>query len=137
MLKTLLASGALLQGLKATIADRVRRTAVMAACGVVALVFVSIALMAFAVAGAVALEPYLGAAGAIAVVGAVFALVGVAVLLIGMRQASPPKAAAPAPPPKPAADLGLEGLVGQGGSRPPLSWLLGAAALGFLLGRRD
>jgi hypothetical protein len=58
----------------------------------------------------------------------------VAVLLIGMRQGSPPRAA-PAPPPEPAAGLGLEGLVGQGAPRPQLSWLL-AVALGFLLGRR-
>lgn len=135
MLQTLLASGALFQGLKAEMSARAQRLGFMLACLVVALIFFSIALMALGVAAFILLTPIVGAAGAAGIVGGCALLIGLIILLIGTRKQTAHAATtvAPASSPDATAFPGLANAAGQA----PVPWLLGAMLLGLLLGRKS
>ncbi len=135
MLQTLLASGALFQGLKAEMKGRARQLGFMVACAFVALIFFSIGLMALGVAVFILLTPIVGAAGAAGIVGGGAFLIGLISLLVGTRKQTAHAAtiAAPATSPSAAAVPGLANAAAQA----PIPWLLGAMILGLVLGRRS
>ena len=146
MLKTLLAGGALLQGVKAEMAYKAQRAGTIAACALIALVFASIGFLALSVAAVILLTPHLGAAGATATVGGAALLVAVIVMWAGTRQPAPravPVAAAYAAPVVAAPALGVPGLVAAlpglaaATAAAPLPWMVGALVLGVVLGRRS
>jgi hypothetical protein len=134
MLQTLLASGALFQGLKAEIKGRARQLGFMVACAVVALIFFSIGLMALGVAAFILLTPIVGAAGAAGIVGGGAFLIGLTILLVGSRKKTAHAATSAVPASSSATALpGLANAAGQA----PIPWLLGAMILGLVLGRKS
>lgn len=145
MLQALLAGGAMLQGLKAEMAAKAQQIGVLIACAIIALIFMLIGLIALGIASAVLLTPYLGAAGAWGVVGGVALLIGGIVILAGTRtRPAPRRVVAPVPlvAPVAAAPGPLEGLVtalpivSSAVSAAPVPIMIGALALGIILGRR-
>jgi hypothetical protein len=134
MLQTLLASGALFQGLKAEMNSRARQLGFMVACAVVALIFFSIGLMALGVAAFILLTPIVGAAGAAGIVGGGAFLTGLIILLIGTRKktAHAATSAAPVSAPSTTPFPGLANAAAQA----PIPWLLGAMILGLVLARK-
>jgi hypothetical protein len=134
MLQALLASGALFSGIKAEVTERLQRLAFMAAFGLFALLFLFVGLLALAAAAAVALEPRLGLAGAIAVVGGGAILIALVLVLIGTHKKT--ARAATTDTPAAAADSPFPGLAEAAGQA-PVPWLLGALALGLFLGRKS
>src|SRR5690606_10115204 len=88
MLQALLASGALFSGVKAEIAERTQRYVFMAVMGLVALLFVLVGLGALATSAAIALEPQLGLAGAVAVVGGGALLIAAILVMVGTHRRS-------------------------------------------------
>ncbi|MFC5068815.1 phage holin family protein [Flaviflagellibacter deserti] len=134
MLQTLLASGALFQGLKAEMNSRARQLGFMVACAVVALILFSIGLMALGVAAFILLTPIVGAAGAAGIVGGGAFLIGLMILLIGTRKktAHAATSAGPVSAPSTTPFAGLANAAAQA----PIPWLLGAMILGLVLGRK-
>ena len=133
MLQALLASGALFQGLKAELTEKVQRTVFMIACGVVALLFLGVGLMALAVASYFALLPHLGEAGSAALVGGVALLIGLIIIAIGTRDRSARAATSAASAPN---NSPLPG-VADAAANAPVPWLLGALILGLVLGKKS
>lgn len=134
MLQALLASGALFSGIKAEATARAQRMAFMIAMSIVALVFLLVGLMALAAAASIALEPRLGLAGAIAAVGGgAIAIAGILVL-VGTHKKS--ATAATSNKPGAASNSALPGIADSAGQA-PVPWLLGALALGLMLGRKS
>ena len=134
MLQALLASGALFSGIKAEAEARIKRLALMLALGIVALLFLLVGLVALAAASALALEPQLGLAGAIAVVGGVAILIALLLVLIGTHRKT--ASAATSDQPAAAADSPFPGLADAAG-KAPVPWLLSALALGLFLVRKS
>jgi hypothetical protein len=134
MLQALLASGALFSGIKAEATARVERTVFMIAMAVVALVFLLVGLIALAAAASLVLEPRLGLPGAIAAVGGVAILIALILIFVGTHKKS--AAAATSKKPAASANSALPGIAESAGQQ-PVPWLLGALALGLMLGRKS
>jgi hypothetical protein len=132
MLRGLLSAGAMLGPLKAEVAARARHAMVLVVAGFVCLLFVVVGLLALAVAAVAVLAPEVGLPVAAAIVGGGAILIGLIVLLVasaaggGRPRRRPPAAAASE------ATEQLQKAV----SASPLTWLLGAALVGLILGRR-
>ena len=133
MLQALLASGALFSGIKAEATARAQRIAFMAVMGIIALVFMLVGLGALATAAAIALEPELGLPGAAAAVGGAAIVIAGILVMIGTRRET--ATAATTNKPKAAANSSLPGIADAAGQA-PVPWLLGALALGLMLGRK-
>jgi hypothetical protein len=134
MLQALLASGALFSGIKAEATARAQRIAFMVVMGVIALVFLLVGLGALAAASAIALEPRLGLAGAIAIVGGIAILIALILVAIGTHKQT--ATAATTKKPAAAANSSFPGIADAAGQA-PVPWLLGALALGLMLGRKS
>jgi hypothetical protein len=134
MLQALLASGALFSGIKAEAVARAQRIAFMAAMGVLALVFLIVGLGALATAASIALEPQLGLAGAIAAVGGIAILIALVLVLVGTHKKT--ATAATSDKPAAAANSALPG-ISEAAGQAPVPWLIGALALGLMLGRKS
>ncbi|BCJ90504.1 hypothetical protein IZ6_12390 [Terrihabitans soli] len=134
MLQALLASGALFSGIKAEATARAQRIAFMIAMSVVALVFLLVGLGALATAAAIMLEPQLGLPGAIAAVGGVAIVIALILVLVGTHKKS--ATAATTKTPANAANSAIPGIA-ESASQQPVPWLLGALALGLMLGRKS
>jgi hypothetical protein len=134
MLQALLASGALFSGIKAEATARAQRIAFMAAMGVLALIFLLVGLVALAAAASIALEPRLGLPGAIAAVGGVAILIALILVFVGTHKKT--ATAATTNKPATAANSALPGIAESAGQA-PVPWLLGALALGLMLGRKS
>lgn len=139
MLRALLASGALLQGLKASISAQVGRIATLAGGALVALIFFNIGLAALAFAAAIALTQLVGGALAAAIVGLGAILIGALVMWVASRASRGPASASSTASSTSSGFPALPGM--SAGGTPPLPWMLAAAAIGLLLargsGRRD
>ncbi len=135
MLQALLASGALFSGIKAEISERAERYAFMAAMGLAALLFVLVGLGALAVAASLALAPQLGMPGAVAAVGGGALIIAAILILIGTSRKTA-RAATRDAPASSGADTPFAGLADAAGQA-PVPWLVGALALGILLGRKS
>ncbi|MGQ4272946.1 phage holin family protein [Terrihabitans sp. B22-R8] len=141
MLKTLLASGALFQGVKAQLSATAQRAGVILVFGIIALVFFGVGLAALAVAAAIALMPHLGAAGAAASVGGGALVIAALLIWIGTRDRAPKAApvARPVVGPSYSPYAGLsEALpeLSRAAASAPLPLMVGALVLGLVLGRR-
>jgi hypothetical protein len=134
MLQALLASGALFSGIKAEATARAQRIAFMVVMGIIALVFLMVGLGALATAASLALEPRFGLAGAIAIVGGVAIVIALILVLVGTHKKT--ATAATSDKPGAAANSSLPGLADAAGNA-PVPWLLGALALGLMLGRKS
>lgn len=134
MLQALLASGALFSGIKAEATARAERIAFMLAMAVVALVFLLVGLGALAFAASIALEPRLGLPGAIAVVGGIAILIAAILVFVGTHKKT--ATAATSKKPGAASASALPGIADSAGQA-PVPWLLGALALGLMLGRKS
>jgi amino acid transporter len=134
MLQALLASGALFSGIKAEATARAQRYAFMAAMGIIALVFLLVGLGALATAASIALEPQLGLPGAIAAVGGIAILIALILVFVGTHKKT--ATAATTDKPATAANSALPGIAESAGQQ-PVPWLLGALALGLMLGRKS
>ncbi len=132
MLQALLASGALFQSIKAEASARLQRLAFMLACAVAALMFLSVGLLALAVAAYFALIPHFGEIGAASMVGGVAILIALILIAVGTHDRSAKAATRETPA---ASDSPLPGLTEAVGAA-PAPWLLGALALGLFLGRK-
>jgi hypothetical protein len=130
MLQALLASGALFQSIKAEASARLQRLAFMLACAVAALMFLSVGLLALAVAAYFALIPHFGEIGAASMVGGVAILIALILIAVGTHDRSAKAATSKTPA---ASDSPLPGLTEAVGAA-PAPWLLGALALGLFLG---
>jgi hypothetical protein len=142
MLKTLLASGALLQGVKAEMSAKAQRFGMVLVCGVIAVVFMGVGLAAIAVAAAIALTPTLGAAGAAGAVGGTALVIAGIIVYAATRPPAAPAAAAPVSPltsqyqgPAAGINAALPGIA-SAASAAPLPWMIGALVLGVVLGSR-
>jgi Putative Actinobacterial Holin-X, holin superfamily III len=134
MLQALLASGALFSGIKAEATARVERIAFMLVMAVLALVFLVVGLGALAFAASIALEPRLGLPGAIAAVGGVAILIAAILVFVGTHKKS--ATAATSKKPAAASNSALPGIADAAGQA-PVPWLIGALALGLMLGRKS
>jgi protein-S-isoprenylcysteine O-methyltransferase Ste14 len=134
MLQALLASGALFSGIKAEATARAERLAFMLAMAVVALVFLLVGLGALAFAASLALEPRFGLPAAIAIVGGVAILIAAILIFVGTHKKS--ATAATSKKPAASANSALPGIAESAGQQ-PVPWLLGALALGLMLGRKS
>jgi hypothetical protein len=134
MLQALLASGALFQGIKAEASAKLQRFAFMLACAVVALIFLSVGLLALAAAAYFALIPHLGEIGAASMVGGVAILIAAILIAVGTHDRSA-KAVTRKTPATSADDSPLPGISEAVGAA-PAPWLLGALALGLFLARK-
>lgn len=132
MLQALLASGALLQGIKAEALARLQRLAFMLACAFAALIFLSIGLLALAAAAYFALIPHFGEVGAASMVGGVAILIALILIAVGTHDRSAKAVTSKTPA---GSDSPLPGLTEAVGAA-PAPWLLGALALGLFLGRK-
>jgi hypothetical protein len=133
MLQALLASGALFSGIKAEATARAQRLGFMLAMAVVALVFLLVGLMAIAAAASLALEPRFGLPVAIAIVGGCAIGIAGVLILIGTHKKT---ATAATNNSSAAANSSMPGLADAAGNA-PVPWLLGALALGLMLGRKS
>src|SRR5687768_2685972 len=133
MLQALLASGALFQGIKAEASAKLQRIAFMLACALVALIFLSVGLVALAGAAYFALIPHLGEVGAASMVGGVAILIAAILIAVGTHDRS--AKAATRKTPAAAAESPLPGITEAVGAA-PAPWLLGALALGMFLARK-
>lgn len=134
MLRGLISAGAMIGPVRAEIAARARHAVVLAVAGIVCLMFVTVGLLALAVASIGALAPILGLAVAAAITGGAAILIGLVVVLIasasgGRRSRRPARRAANA-----ANDAAAQ--LQQSVATSPVTWLLGAALVGIILGRR-
>ena len=134
MLQALLASGALFSGIKAEATARAQRFAFMAVMAILALVFLLVGLGALAAAASIALEPQLGLAGAIAVVGGIAILIAAILVFVGTHKKTATSATSNKP--SASANSALPGIAESAGQA-PVPWLLGALALGLMLGRKS
>jgi hypothetical protein len=132
MLQALLASGALFQGIKAEASARLQRIAFMLVCAVIALIFLSVGLLALAAAAYFALIPHFGEIGAASMVGGVAIVIAAILIAVGTHDRSAKAATSKAPA---AADSPLPGITEAVGAA-PAPWLLGALALGMFLARK-
>jgi len=135
MLRLLLSSGLLFQGIKEDLSARASRAVTSLVFIVCALVFFHCALVAFGVAAAVWLIPYLGVAGAVALVGLVALVIGTILVLLAKRE--PRRTASPAAP---AAALGGASLLAEVDKvvrAAPLPVMIGAVVLGLMLGSQQ
>lgn len=133
MLQALLASGALFQGIKAEASAKIQRIVFMLAFALLALIFLSVGLLALAVAAYFALIPHFGEAGSAAMVGGGAILIAAILIAVGTHDRS--QKAATSKTPSTAADSPLPGISEAVGSA-PAPWLLGALALGLFLARK-
>jgi hypothetical protein len=132
MLRGLLSAGAMIGPLKAEIAARTRHVAVLAAAAVVCLLFVTVGLLALALAAIAVLEPLVGLAVAAAITGGAAILIGLIVLLIASSTGTARRPSRRAAATASDATAQLQKSVAAS----PLTWLLGAALVGLILGRR-
>jgi len=132
MWRALLSSGLLLAPLKARIETSLRYAAVMAVAAVFCLLFLMVGLLALAVASIAALVPTFGLAAAAAIVGGASILIGLIVLLVGTLSAGGRRPKKPQAPNVGDATAQVE----QAVKSSPAAWLLGAALVGLILGRR-
>jgi len=136
MLRALLASGAVLQAVKADASARLQRKITLVVCALIAMMMIFLALVAFGIAAAIALAPQTGAAWATAIVGGAALLIGLLVLLIGVQRGRAPERIVPARSPAETAAAAALGEMGLGRGGNPVPWMVGAVILGLLLGRR-
>jgi hypothetical protein len=132
MWRALLSSGVLLAPLKAKIEAALRRAAVMAVAAVICLLFVLVGLFALAVAAIFALTPEFGLTVAAAIVGGAAILIGLIILLIGSLSVGGSRKPSHR---QPSVQEATE-KVGQMVKASPTAWLVGAALVGLILGRR-
>jgi hypothetical protein len=132
MWRTLLSSGVLLAPVKARIQATVRHAVTVAVAAVLCLLFVIVGLFCLAAAAVAILTPIFGIAAAAAIIGGVAILLGLIVLLIGtLSNGGGGRKATRAPSIEDAAAQ-----VERAVKASPLPWLLGAALVGMLFGRR-
>jgi hypothetical protein len=137
MLRFLLSSGILFQGIKEDIAARVSRATTSLVFIICALVFIHGALVAFGVAAAFALTPYMGAPGAIALVGLVVHIIGNILVLLAKREPRQKRPVSPAAPAAAASGLAMLPDFDKLVRSAPVPLMIGAVLLGLLLGRRQ
>jgi len=135
MLRFLLSSGLLFQGIKEDVSARAGRAVTSLVFVICALVFFNCALVAFCVAAAVWLIPYLGVAGAVGLVGLAALVIGIVLVLLAKRE--PRHTVSPAAP---AAALGGASLLAEVDKvvrAAPLPVMIGAVVLGLMLGSQQ
>lgn len=133
MLRGLLSTAAMIGPLKAEITARARYAAVMVVAGVVCLLFVIVGLFALAAAEIAVLAPLLGLAIAAAITGGTAILIGLIILLVA-SVAGGSRRPRRRPPAAAASDAAQQ--LQQSVASSPVTWLLGAALVGLILGRR-
>ena len=137
MLRLLLSSGLLFQGIKEDLSARASRAAASLVFIVCALVFFHCALIAFAVAAAVWLIPHLGVAGAVALVGLAALVIGIILVLLARREPRPRHAASPVAPAAAVGGISLLSEVDKVIRAAPVPVMIGAVVLGLMLGNHQ
>jgi hypothetical protein len=132
MLRGLFSAAAMIGPLKAEIAARARHAVTVAVAAVVCLLFVIVGLFCLAAAAIAFLAPMLGLAVAAAIVGGGSILIGLIVVLVGSAGGGRPRHRRQ--PADVAGDAAKE--LKRQVSASPVTWLLGAALVGVILGRR-
>jgi hypothetical protein len=131
MFRGLFSAATMIGPLKAEIAARARHAVTVAVAGVICLIFVVVGLFCLAAAAIAVLAPLVGLAVAAAIVGGGFILIGLIVVLVGSAGGGRPRRRQPADV---AGDAAKE--LQRSVAASPVTWLLGAALVGLILGRR-
>lgn len=132
MWRTLLSSGLLVAPVRARIEASIRHATTVAVAAVLCLLFVIVGLFCLAAAAIAVLTPILGLASSAAIIGGVAILLGLIVLLIGTLSNGRRSRKAMRTPSMEDAATQVERAV----KASPLPWLIGAALVGMVLGRR-